>query len=102
MTQSGHCGQYVASLRSGFLRDNFRKGWSLGDINAPTSSNGIALRAIFRCGDICTRCVSAAARTDEGQRTRKDDAARKGAENARVYEASRATKDRDERSRPLH
>ena len=65
MTQSGHCGQYVASLRSGFLRDNFRKGWSLGDINAPTSSNGIAFRAIFRCGDICTRCVSAVARTDE-------------------------------------
>ena len=93
MTQSGHRGHYAASLHSGFLRDKFREDWSLGDINAPTSSNGIAFRVIFRCGDICIRCVSAVARIDEGHRTRKDDVARKGAENARVYKASRATKD---------
>ena len=41
LTQSGHCGHYAKSLNSGFLRDNFRKDWSLGDKTAPTSSNGI-------------------------------------------------------------
>ena len=71
MTQSGHGGDYAASLHSRFLRDNFREDRSLGDLNAPTSSNGIALRAIFRWGGIRARCVRAVARINEGHRTEK-------------------------------